>query len=80
MKTLHYRYMTQYELEIVERAYNISQHIWDVHYRLEMERLRKVLLNRKNDELISAIENELQRLKCIYSVLMFTLITKKQLL
>jgi hypothetical protein len=79
-KTLHCRYMTQYESEVIERAYNISQHIWNIHYRLEMEKLRMVLLKRQNEELISAIEDELQRLKCIYSILMCTVITKKHLL
>lgn len=71
--------MTQYELDVLERAYNISQHIHKVQSRLEMENLRRILLKRKNELLIDAIESELQRLKCIYNILMLTLITKKQL-
>ena len=71
--------MTQYELDVLERAYNISQHIHKVQSRLEIENLRRILLKDENESLINAIECELQRFKCIYNILMLTLLTKKQI-
>lgn len=71
--------MTQYELDVLERAYNISQHIYTVQSRLEIENMRRILLKAENESLINAIECELQRFKRVYNILMLTLLTKKQI-
>lgn len=72
--------MTRYELDVLERAHNISQHIWTLYSRLEIERSSKALgLNRPHDEIIKQLEYNIIRMKCIYFVLMGTLLTKPQL-